>query len=146
MSQQPCEGTSRFSLHQVLWICMGWALQITPVLILTHCSCLFSSFHLPTWTLEIMLVKRQWRLWVLCLLSLKHPATPAHFPCPAPTSWETNKQKGMVWNSLRNASQSVPAIWRSQIGVLRDCSGATNGNRCVFSISTPEPFKAIHYK
>lgn len=64
----------------------------TLALILTHCSCLFSSFCLLTGTLEIRLVKRQWRLWVLCLLSLNHPATSAHSPCPAPNSWETNKQ------------------------------------------------------
>lgn len=83
---------SRFSLH------LGWApsgpcafvwvksSKITPALIFTHCSCLFSSFYLLTWTLEIRLVKRQWRLWVLCLLSLNHPATAPHLPCPAPNS------------------------------------------------------------
>lgn len=47
---------------------------VTPALVLTHCSCLFSSLYLLTWTLEIRLLKRQWRLQVLCLLSLNHPA------------------------------------------------------------------------
>lgn len=113
MSQNLHEGISKFSLH------LGWApsgpvnlygpSKVTPALILIHCSCLFSSFYLLPWTLEIRLVKRQWRLWALCLLSLNHPATAPHFPCPAHNSWETNKQGGMVWNSLRNMSHSALA-------------------------------------
>lgn len=112
---------SRFSLH------LGWApsgpcafvwvksCKITPALIFTHCSCLFSSFYLLTWTLEIRLVKRQWRLWVLCLLSLNHPATAPHLPCPAPNSWKT---EGNSLEYVTFSPSNVKMSKRSSKGLL----------------------------